>query len=124
MPSGELMEAFDRARAAHTAATQALVPILASMALETARDVLPGASGLEVVGELNEDWLQTLRIQRVLDDGGVVLFDIAVGHDDMAVESAIDEINIEYLDLLIDLTGDDFMGEQTIDAETASDLAP
>ncbi len=122
MPSADLIEAFDRARGAHMAATQALVPILARVALETVRDVLPGAARLEAVGELNEDWLQILPIRRVLDDGGVVLFDMAVGHDDTAVESTIDEVNIEYLDPLLDLTGDDFMGEHVIDAETVRDL--
>lgn len=77
MPSGTLMEAFRRAHEAHTAATQALVPLLARMVLETMRMSYREWARLEVLGELNEDWLQTLRIQRVLDHGGVVLFEVA-----------------------------------------------
>jgi hypothetical protein len=123
MPSPELIDAFRRAKEAHTNAGQELVPLLASMALATARDVLPEAACLEVSGELNEDWLPILRIQRVLDDSGTVLFDVGVGHDDETVESAIDDVNIEYLDPLLELTADDFMGERIIDAETVGDLS-
>ena len=64
---------------------------------------------------MNEDWVPTLRVQRVLDARGSVLFDTREGHDDSAVEDAIDEVDIEYLDVLIELTGDDYMGRHTID---------
>ncbi len=97
----ELIRAFQRAREAHTNATGELVPLLVRMALKAVQDVLPGAAQLEVRGELNEEWLQILRIQRVLDAADVVLFDVTVGHDDEAVESTIDEVNIEYLDRLV-----------------------
>jgi hypothetical protein len=40
------------------------------MALATIADVLPSAELLETRGEMNEDWLFTLRIQRVLDSKG------------------------------------------------------
>jgi hypothetical protein len=123
MPSPELIDAFRRAKAAHTNAAQELVPVVASMALETARGVLPEATCLEVFGELNEDWLPILRIQRVLDDSGTVLFDVGVGHDDETIESTIDGVNIEHLDPLMELTGDDFMGEHIIDAEAVGDLS-
>ena len=46
--------------------------------------------------------------------GGTVLFDADVGHPDRAVEDAVDAVNIEYLDVLIDLTGDEYMGAATI----------
>jgi hypothetical protein len=36
------------------------------------------------------------------------------GVTDRAVEDAIDSVNIEYLDVLVDLTGDDYMGAVTI----------
>ncbi len=75
------------------------------------------ASELEVLGDFNEDWLPILRIQRVLDADGIVLFDIETGADDQTVEAMIDEVNIEYLDLLLDLTGDDFMGAKPIGPE-------
>ena len=37
------------------------------------------------------------------------------GHDDPEVEAAIDEVNTEYLDLLLDLTGDTYMGVSAIE---------
>ena len=76
--------------------------------------VLPGASVIEVHGEFNEDWLRTLRIRRVLTADGTVLFDVEEGHEDPQVETAIDEVNTEYLDLLLDLTGDTYMGASAI----------
>lgn len=59
-----------------------------------------------------------LRASRVLDPAGAVLFDAAEGHDDPQVEEAIDLANIEYLDLLVDLTGDTYLGSHTIAVET------
>ena len=73
------------------------------------------ALAIDVHGRVNEDWIPVLRIQRVLDEHGAVLFDIEVGHDDPVVEEGIDEVGTEYLDLLLDLTGDDYMGDRTID---------
>ncbi len=37
----------------------------------------------------------------------------------IASGGAIDDVNSEYLDVLLDLSGDDFMGAQTIDTATA-----
>lgn len=85
--------------------------------METVADVLPDATLIELHGEFNEDWLRTLRIRRVLSATGEVLFDVAEGHDERRVEDAIDEVNYEYLDLLLDLTGDTFMGNSTIELE-------
>lgn len=84
------------------------------LAIETLVDVLPGASGVEMRGEFNEDWLRILRVRRVLTADGTALFDVEGGHDDPQVEAAIDEVNTEYLDLLVDLTGDSYMGRSTI----------
>lgn len=70
-----------------------------------------------MLGRVNEDWIPTLRIQLVLDENGRVLFDVAVGHDNRAVEDMIDEVGTEYLDLLLDITGDDYMGPQSIDLD-------
>lgn len=110
----DLALAFDRARQANEKAVEALAPLAARMAVATVVDVLHGAHTLEVRGEVNEDWLPTLRIQRVLDAEGRVLFDVAHGHDDPSVEQAIDIADTEYLDLLIDLTGDEYMGDSTL----------
>ena len=77
-------------------------------------DVLPGASVVEIHGEFNEDWLRTLRVRRVLTADDTVLVDVEDGHDDRQFEEAIDNVNTEYLDLLLDLTGDAYMGASTI----------
>ena len=60
-----------------------------------------------------------MRIQRVLDADGRVLFDVETGHPDRAVEDAVDVVDIEYLDVLIDLTGDEYMGHVVIGCSPA-----
>jgi hypothetical protein len=67
-----------------------------------------------VLGAMNEDWASVLRIRRVLDASSGVLFDVTVGADP-EVEEVIDEVNVEYLDVLLDLTGDRYMGEHLLD---------
>lgn len=51
----------------------------------------------------------------MLSADSAVLFDVETGHPDRAVEDAVDTVNIEYLDVLIDLTGDEYIGRVTID---------
>jgi hypothetical protein len=114
MPSPELTAAFDAAQQRHTDAVAELVPLLVEMAMATVAEALPGADKLETEGEMNEDWAFTLRIQRVLDADGDVLYAIGAGHDDPVVETTIDEVGIEYLDLLLDLTGEDYLGRKTV----------
>ncbi len=46
---------------------------------------------------------------------GTLLFDVEDGDDDPRVEAAIDEVDTEYLDLLLDLTGDTYMGASVIE---------
>ena len=118
MSNPSLIKAFDAAQERHSAAVAGLVPLLIEMALASVADVLPGATVLETEGEMNEDWLFTLRIQRVLDADGGVLYDIGVGHDDPDVENRIDEVGFEYLDLLLDLTGDAYLGRKTVTRPT------
>jgi hypothetical protein len=115
MPSPSLTEAFDAARERHAAAVAALVPLLIEMALATVADLLPAAEVLETEGEMNEDWLFTLRIQKVLDGNGEILYELGTGHD-TDVENTIDTVGFEYLDLLLDLTGDDYLGNGAIRA--------
>lgn len=114
MPSPELIAAFDAASNRHSAAVADLVPLLIEIALASVAEVLPGADVLETEGEMNEDWLFTLRIRRVLDASGRVLYDSNAGHGDPDVENTIDEAGFEYLDLLLDLTGDDYLGRKTV----------
>ncbi len=92
-----------------------LAELAERLAIGTLVDVLPGALVVEVHGEFNEDWLRTLRVRRVLAADSTVLFDVEVGHDDHRVEAAIDEVNTEYLDLLLDLTGDAYMRASAIE---------
>jgi hypothetical protein len=106
MPDSQLMTTYERARDRHRQAGAELVPLVEEIAMESIRDVLPGAVRLEVHGEVNEDWAPTLRIRRVVGSDGAVLFDSAVGHADEQVEAMVDEVGVEYLDLLLDLTGD------------------
>ena len=114
MVDAALLAEYSRTREQHEAASRALVPLVERMALESVAAVLPGTSALEVHGEVNEDWLPILRIQRVLDGNGTELFHADDVHDH-AVEHAIDSANAEYLDLLIDLTGDEYMGTNTVE---------
>jgi len=122
MPSAALTTAYQQARDTHAESITTLVPLLIRMTMESIDEVLPGAHKIELEGRINEDWIPTLRIQRVLDQHGRVLFDIGFGHHDRRVEDAVDDVNTEYLDLLLDLTGDDYMDSKSLDwsdAETA-----
>ena len=114
MPSQSLIEAFTAAQERHSAAVADLVLLLMEIALTSVAEALPSANVLETEGEMNEDWLFTLRIQRVLDADGGVLYDVGIGHDDPEVETRINEVGFEYLDLLLDLTGDDYLGRTTV----------
>lgn len=115
MPDPDLIEAYQSAREAHSAAVDALVPMLERMAVDTLRDRWPDANELELHGEFNADWVPTLRIQRVSALDGRVLYDIGFAADE-EIEEMIDEVGMEYLDLLLDLTGDDYMGSKSIEA--------
>lgn len=116
MPAAALVNEFERTRGAWEVLGEALVPLIERLAVETVGDALPGAAAIEVHGEINEDWLRVLRIRRVLSAEGDVLFDVANGHDDRRVEDAIDMIDADYLDLLMDLTGDLYLGNHLLDA--------
>lgn len=114
MPSQALLSEYEQAFGRHAAASGELTEVLVRVALATLADALPGATSIEAIGEYNEDWIPTLRIQRVLGGGDVVLFDVEIGHSDRAAEDAVDLVNTEYLDVLVDLTGDEYMGAVTI----------
>lgn len=115
MPDSELEIDYSHAVRDHRAAASRLVVLVRRMAMETLRDVMPGASSVGAVGEFNEDWIPTLRIQRVSDAEGRVLFDADVGHPDGEVEDAVDFVDTEYLDVLIDLAPGDYFGSVVID---------
>lgn len=114
MPNQDLVAEFRRTRNQWDALGQALAPLAERLAFETVADALSGVQAFKVRGEINEDWLRILRIQRVLSEEGEVVFDAAEGHYDRPVEDAIDEANADYLDALLDLTGDLYMGNHTL----------
>jgi hypothetical protein len=89
-----------------------LVPLLREISMAELATVLPGATELVTRGEVNEDGLAVLRIEKVLDIHGEVLFDINIGHESRAVEDQVDAVGSEYLDQLVDLTGDEYFGER------------
>jgi hypothetical protein len=90
-----------------------LAALAERMTWGTLRGLFPSASTVEVEGWMNEDWLRVLRVRRVLDAEGVVLFDASRGAE-LDVEEVIDEVGTEYLDLLLDLTGDAYMGHHEL----------
>jgi hypothetical protein len=111
----ELEAEFGRVLDEWQALGRTLAELAERLAAETVVDVLPDASLVEVYGEFNGGWLRTLRVRRVLTADSTVVFDVEDGHDDPEVEAAIDEVNTEYLDLLLDLTGDTYMGVSAIE---------
>lgn len=114
MPDADLMAEFRQKHDEWDTLGQTLAAMAERLALETIVDVLPNAASVELFGEFNEDWLRILRIRHVRSSTGDVLFDVAEGHEDPRVEAAVDEANYEYLDLLLDLTGDLHMGRSCI----------
>lgn len=120
MPNQDLVTEFKSTRDQWSALTQAFASLTESFAMETVADALPGATVVELRGEFTEDWLRILRVQRVLSAKGAVLFHVAEGHDDRQVEAAIEQVNEEYFDLLLDLTGDTYMGDSAIELESSA----
>lgn len=114
MPTPEMVSEYRAARERHDTAAVDLQDQLVRMALLTLADVLPGTASIDAVGSYDEDLIPTLRIQRVRSVEGEVLFDVDRGHPTRAVEDAVDRVDIEYLDVLIDLTGDRYIGAVTI----------
>ena len=108
----------------HRAAVDALVPLAIEMAFTTLREALPTAHAIETRSEFTEDWLRTLRIERVLDETGTAIFDIDDGHPDPVVEEAIALVGVDYLDLLLDLTGDQYTGGARIARPADGDARP
>ena len=115
MVDPELKAEFSRVLDDWQVLARSLAELSERLTIETLTDLLPGVSVVEVHGKLNEDWLRILRVRRVLAADGAVVFDAEEGHEEARVEEAIDEVNSEYLDLLLDLTGDTFMGSSAIE---------
>jgi hypothetical protein len=111
-----MVQELEQARGEHDRAVQRLVPVLVRAALTHVAEALPGTAHLEVWGEINEDWIPTLRIQCVRDADGRVLYDTETGPHDPGVEAQIEQVNSEYLDQLLHLTGDEYLGTGVVEA--------
>ena len=71
------------------------------MAVATSlRSVLPSATSVVVLRATNDDGASVLCVRRVLDAAGAVLFDMTVGTE-REIEDVTDEVNVEYLDVLL-----------------------
>jgi|SRR5581483_12367427 len=110
MADEQLMLTFERLVTTHRRLSEELAKVLWQVTLARIRDVLPTAEVIEVYGDFNEDGVPRLRIRRVLDRVGTVLFDVGEGHDDRRVEDTVDEVDIEYLDRLVELATAEHMG--------------
>ena len=106
---------LQRARAVHTMTVDALIPLLIASALAEVAEVLPGAASLVALGEINEDGLSTLRIQRVISADDEILYDVEAGHPDAVVEDAVDRAGTEYLDQLLDITYGQYFGTNVLE---------
>lgn len=117
--TSDLAMIYDAALVRYHEAVTALVPLLRQMAMAELASVFRGAARLVTFGEVNEDAVAILRIRQVLDADDTVLFDAERADVTREVEDQVDRIGYEYLDRLLDLTGDDYYGEQTWSAELA-----
>lgn len=115
--TNDLAASYEAALVRYRDAVRALVPLLRRMAISALASVLPGAAQLVTFGEVNEDALSILRIRRVLDGDGGVLFDVDRLDATREVEDRVDLVGNEYLDRLLDLTGDEYYGEHRWSAE-------
>lgn len=113
---------FEAVLVQYTAAGERLAQLAEQLALAEVRTLLPEAAVVEVHGWMNEDWLKVLRIRAVRSDTGTTLFDVEAGAEP-EIEDALHEIGTELLDLLVDLTGDAFMGTYTLEVGPASTRA-
>ncbi len=99
------------ARSRYDDALSELERVTIQVAIVTLADVLPGAASVVAFGDVDEDWIPRLRTQRVMAADGAVLFDANVGHPERAVEDAVDYIDIECLEVLIDLRPEAYSGD-------------
>ena len=101
---------FEEARARHERASVELERLTIRMAIESLADVIPKAATVVAFGDVDENGIPRLRTQRVLASDGSVLFDVDARHADRSVEDAIDDVDVELLDVLVDLRPDAYSG--------------
>lgn len=109
----EVRAEFEAVLGQYTAVGERLASLAEHLALAEVRRLLPDGAVVEVHGWMNEDWLKVLRISSVRSATGAVLFDVEAGAEP-EIDDTLHEIGTELLDLLVDLTGDTYMGTQEL----------
>lgn len=104
---------YDAARTAYHAAAHEYEAAIYNHVGTLVRERFPTAAKANVYGTVNEDGTPVLRVVTIVDAEGKVL--AAVDEPEEAWEDFIDELDTEYLDVLIDLTGDDYLGDNEIE---------
>ena len=115
MPSTQLLVRYRQVLAPHEEAVDALVPLLVEMALMTIAEVVQGTAAVRTFGDVDEDGVPRLRVLQVFDEAGGVRFDVARDAEER-VDVAIAQVEAEYLERLIGLTGDELFGEGFLEA--------
>ena len=112
MSTLEMVSEYRATRERYDTAAFELHDQLVRMVFATLTGVLPGTESVEVIGADNEDLIPTPGPDA--SDQSKVLFDVDRGHPIRAVEDAVDLVEIEYFDVLIDITGNRYMRAVTI----------
>jgi hypothetical protein len=115
VPDRLVVERYERLLSEYHQSAARLVDALQAMAIARVRDALPSAHRLELAGEMSENGVPTLRVLRVLGPDAGVLFDALDPRRDPRVEDVIDVVGVDHLDLLRDLTGDQYVGRQVVE---------
>lgn len=113
MPTGTTIYAHSQTREAYYRARNEYALTLERMAAEAILELFEKADSVVLQGEDSYDSGPILRIQRILDNAENVLWDVEDPDEDF--EDQLSEIEHEFLDALIDITGDDWYGENSLD---------
>lgn len=123
--------AFEQAKTDYFRAVNTFTPILEAEARAAIMRLSPDIVTVRLLGEYGDDMDRRLRIQDAFDAGGILIGSLDCGGpqrhqlgDDywgdehqVAFETACDEAD-PLFDWLLDLTGDDWMGEQLLNVVT------
>lgn len=105
-------DAYESALRSYRQAQAALEVALMEMASSAIGRAVPAATSVEVQGELNLDGAWTLRISRILGPAGEVLVG-PLGECDASIVEVLEEIETDFLDALMDATGNRLVGVHT-----------
>jgi hypothetical protein len=97
---------FDALQQAYHDAAGRLAGAIPSEVMRRVLDVFPDATALRTYGEVNEDGVPRLHLTCILTDDGTLAND---DEPTVAFEALVEDVE-PLLDLLLDITGDDWMG--------------